>query len=113
LTERTPRGTYYIRLNWEPETIHVGNETRFNIEFLDDTQFPLNGVSYDFKISNSNGTAIIDLKNQFADTGTAAVQPLKFNNTGPAKVQVTVNSVESSNIGAFVENADFDIGIVP
>ncbi|HKG29886.1 MAG TPA: hypothetical protein VKA91_01340 [Nitrososphaeraceae archaeon] len=113
LTERTPRGTYYIRLNWEPETIHVGNETRFNIEFLDDTQFPLNGVSYDFKISNSNGTAIIDLKNQFADTGTAAVQPLKFNSTGPAKVQVTVNSVESSNIGAFVENADFDIGIVP
>jgi hypothetical protein len=112
LTERTPRGTYYVRLNWEPETIHVGNETRFNIEFLDDTQFPLNAVSYDFKISNSNGTALLDLKNQFADGGTAA-QPVRFNNTGPVKVQVNINSVESSNPGAFVENADFDIGVVP
>lgn len=113
LTERTPRGTYYIRLNWEPETIHVGNETRFNIEFLDDTQFPLNGVSYDIKMSNSNGTAILDLKNKFADTGTAAVQPVKFNSTGPVKVQVDINSVESRNLAGFVENADFDIGVAP
>jgi hypothetical protein len=112
LTERTPRGTYYVRLNWQPEAIHVGNETRFNIEFLDDTQFPLNGVSYDFKISNPNGTAILDLKNQFAQNGVAD-QPVKFNNTGPVKVQVDINSVESANIGSFVENADFDLVVVP
>jgi hypothetical protein len=112
LTERTPRGTYYIRLNWEPETIHVGNETRFNIEFLDDTQFPVNGVSYDFKISNSNGTTSLDRMNQFAENG-IGVQPAKFNNTGPVKVQVDINSVESANIGSFVENADFDLVVLP
>ena len=99
-------------MNWQPEAIHVGNETRFNIEFLDDTQFPLNGVSYDFKISNPNGTAILDLKNQFAQNGVAD-QPVKFNNTGPVKVQVDINSVESANIGSFVENADFDLVVVP
>jgi hypothetical protein len=110
LTERTPRGTYYVRLNWEPETIHVGNETRFKIEFLDDTQFPLNRVSYDFKVSNPTGAAILDLKNQFAEDGTA-VHPVKFNNTGPIKVQVIVNGVQGVNAGAFVENADFDIGV--
>src|SRR5215212_6027765 len=112
LTERTPRGTYYIRLNWEPETIHAGNETRFLVEILDDTQFPLNRVSYDFKILNSNGSALLDLKNQFAEDGTA-VHPVKFNETGPAKVQVVVNGIQGVNAGEFVENTEFDIGIVP
>ena len=113
LTERTPRGTYFVRLNWEPETINVGNETRFNIEFMDDTQFPLDRVSYDLKISNSNGTSILDLKNQFAEDGTAEVQPVKINDSGPIKVQVIVNGVQGVESGAFIENADFDLTAVP
>jgi hypothetical protein len=112
LLERTPRGTYFVRLGWEPETIHAGNETRFLVEIMDDTQFPLDRVSYDFKVLNSNSTAVLDLKNQFAEDGTAVI-PVKFNDTGPAKVQVVVNGIQGVNAGEFVENTEFDIGVVP
>jgi hypothetical protein len=111
LLQQTGRGTYFVRLNWTPETIKVGSQTQFKLEFLDSTQFPLNLVSYNFKVLNSNGTAIVDLKNQFAESGTA-VQPVKFNNTGPIKVQVVVNGVQGgSNVGGFIESAEFNLGV--
>ena len=112
LLERTPRGTYFVSLGWEPETIRAGNETRFLVEVMDDTQFPLDRVSYDFKVLNSNSTALLDLQNQFAEDGTA-VHPVKFNDTGSAKVQVVVNGIQGVNAGEFVENTEFDIGVVP
>ncbi|HEX2068574.1 MAG TPA: hypothetical protein VHF08_07705, partial [Nitrososphaeraceae archaeon] len=65
---------------------------------------------YDFKVLNSNGTAVLDLKNQFAEDGTAA-HPVKFNNTGLAKVQVVINGVQGVNTGEFVENTEFNIGV--
>jgi hypothetical protein len=99
-------------LGWEPETIQAGNETRFLVEVMDDTQFPLDRVSYDFKVLNSNSTAVLDLKNQFAEDGTA-VHPVKFNETGPAKVQVVVKGTQGVNAGEFVENSEFNIGVVP
>ena len=77
---------------------------------MDDTQFPVDRVSYDFKVLNSNGTAVLDLKNQFAEDGTA-VHPVKFNDTGPAKVQIVINGVQGVNAGEFVESTEFNIGV--
>jgi hypothetical protein len=68
-------------------------------------------VSYGFKITDANGTAIVDLKNQKAVDGTG-VQKVTFEKPGPITVSVTVEGVEEKVMGDFVESADFKLVVV-
>jgi hypothetical protein len=72
----------------------------------------LNEVRYGFKVTESDGTVLADLKNQKADDGTG-IQPFTFEKEGPKDVEVTVEAVGGTPMGEFVESSDFGIVVVP
>ena len=78
---------------------------------MDNVKGPIADVSYGFKITDANGTAIVDLKNQKAVDGTG-VQKVTFEKPGPITVTVTVEGVEEKVMGDFVESADFKLVVV-
>jgi hypothetical protein len=106
---QTARGTYYIELIFPP-VISTGNETKFGILFMDNAQKVISEVSYGFKIIDKNGTAIIDLHDQKAPDGTA-IQKVKFEKRGPITVRVSIDAVGGTNMGDFVESADFKLAV--
>ena len=106
---QTARGTYYIELFFPPAII-TGNETKFGILFMDNTQKGITQVSYSFKIIDKNGTAIVDLHDQKAQDGTG-IQKVKFEKPGPITVRVSIDAVGGSNMGDFVESADFKLAV--
>jgi hypothetical protein len=108
LTLQTGRGTYYVELLWQPELIGVGNNTQFGLLFMDSSQAVVNGVNYDFKVSDSNGTIIRESNDQRALDGTG-VQTVNFTKPGPIDVMVRIDGVEGQNIGDFIESTDFNL----
>jgi hypothetical protein len=106
---QTARGTYYIELFFPP-AITTGNETKFGILFRDNAQNPISEVSYSFKITDKNGTAIVDLHDQKAPDGTS-IQKVKFEKPGPITVTVFINAVGGSPMGDFVESSDFKLAV--
>ena len=68
----------------------------------------LNEVRYGFKVTESDGTVLADLKNQKADDGTG-IQRLTFEKEGPKDIEVTVEAVGGTPMGDFVEKSDFGI----
>ena len=77
---------------------------------MDNAQKPISEVSYGFKIIDKNGTAIVDLHDQKAQDGTA-IQKVKFEKPGPITVRVSIDAVGGSNMGDFVESADFKLAV--
>jgi hypothetical protein len=108
LTLQTQRGTYFIRLYWDPPVIEPGNTTKFGILFMDRSQSVLNQVTYDFVVKSSNDTVLKEVKDQKAPQGTG-VQSVKFNQSGPATITINVVAVGGNPMGEFVESADFGI----
>lgn len=109
LEQRTERGTYIIRLIWEPVTIKTGNNTKFGIIFMDDKQNILTEVAYNFAVVDSKTQQLIYGKdNQLAPDGTA-VQNVVFQNPGPATVKVLITSAGSGAPSNFVETGQFDM----
>jgi hypothetical protein len=108
LTLQTERGTYFIRLLWDPPVIQVGNTTKFGILFLDRSQSILNQVTYDFIVKSSNNTVLKEFKDQKAPQGTG-VESVRFNQSGPATITIKVDAVGGNPMGEFVESADFGI----
>jgi hypothetical protein len=106
LTLQTARGTYYIKLFWEPKLIEAGNDTKFGILFMDNSQSIIKDVSYSFVITDSNGTVLKDVKDQKALNGNGT-QIVKFDKGGPVDVLVSVDAVSGGTNGDFVENAKF------
>jgi hypothetical protein len=106
LNLQTARGTYYIKLFWEPKLIEAGNDTKFGILFMDKSQSITNDISYSFLITNSNGTVLKDVKDQKAlyDNGT---QIVKFDKGGPVDVLVSVDAVSGGTNRNFLKNAKF------
>lgn len=106
LTLQTARGTYYIKLFWEPKLIESANDTKFGILFMDNSQSIIKDVSYSFVITDSNGTVLKDVKDQKALNGNGT-QIVKFDKGGPVDVLVSVDAVSGGTNGDFVENAKF------
>ena len=106
LTLQTARGTYYIKLFWEPKLIEAGNDTKFGVLFMDNSQSIIKDVSYSFVITDSNGTVLKDVKDQKALNGNGT-QIVKFDKVGPVDVLVSVDAVSGGTNGDFVENAKF------
>jgi hypothetical protein len=109
LEQRTERGTYIIRLIWEPVTIKTGNNTKFGIIFMDDKKNVVTGVGYNFAVVDSKTQQLVFGKdNQLAPDGTA-VQNVVFQNPGPATVKVLITTAGSGSPSNFVETGQFDI----
>ena len=109
LEQRTERGTYIIRLIWEPVTIKTGNNTKFGIIFMDDKKNIVTDVAYNFAVVDSNTQQLIFGKdNQLAPDGTA-VQNVVFQKPGPATVKVLITQAGSGAPSNFVETGQFDI----
>jgi hypothetical protein len=109
LEQRTERGTYVIRLIWEPVTIKSGNNTKFGIIFMDDKKNIVTDVGYNFAVVDSNTQQLIYGKdNQLAPDGTA-VQNVFFQKPGPATVKVLITQAGSGATSNFVETGNFDI----
>ncbi|HEY6885708.1 MAG TPA: hypothetical protein VI278_16875 [Nitrososphaeraceae archaeon] len=109
LTIQTARGTYYIQLLWDPQTIPVGKPTNFGVIFQDNSKTIQNGVAYSFKVTDSSGKVISDVHNQNAQDGTGKQSNIIFTKAGPAKVLVSIDAVQGQPTGEFVENANFDV----
>lgn len=114
LTDRTPRGTYTIGIDWEPVSIQPNSDVIFTVRLAGNSGFPLQNANYDFVVKNANGTVIQEFKNQDADsvigTGTHEVH---FDDAGRIMVTVTVNSVSGQTTGQFTESGEFNIVVVP
>jgi len=109
LEQRTERGTYIIRLIWEPVTIKTGNNTKFGIIFMDDKKNIVTDVAYNFAVVDSNTQQLIYGKdNQLAPDGTA-VQTVVFQKPGPATVKVLITQAGSATPSNFVETGQFDM----
>lgn len=112
LTIQTARGTYYIQLLWDPQTISVGKATSFGIIFQDNSKNIQSGVSYSFKVTDSSGKVIRDVHDQNAQDGTGKQSDITFTKAGPANVLVSIDAVQGQPTGEFVENANFDVVVV-
>jgi len=114
LTDRTPRGTYTIGIDWEPVSIQPNSDVIFTVRLAGNSGFPLQNANYDFVVKNANGSVIQEFKNQDADsvigTGTHEVH---FDDAGRIMVTVTVNSVSGQTTGQFTESGEFNIVVVP
>ena len=109
LEQRTERGTYIIRLIWEPVTIKTGNNTKFGIIFMDDKKNIVTDVGYNFAVVDSNTQQLIYGKdNQLSPDGTA-VQNVVFQKPGPATVKVLITQAGSATPSNFVETGQFDM----
>ena len=109
---QTARGTYIIQLLWDPEVIVAKQPAEFGILFSNAAGSILDGVRYGFKVSESDGKVLKDLRNQRADDGTG-IQQLTFESDGPKDVEVTVEAVGGSPMGEFVESSTFGIVVQP
>jgi hypothetical protein len=108
LTVQTARGTYFIRLLWNPP-INVGTPEEFGVLFMDNSQSILNQVNYGFKVTSStNDTVIENSRNQKAPGGTGA-QTIEFPEPGPYTIEVNVEAVAGNLMGIFVESARFGV----
>src|SRR5918992_2678966 len=110
LTVQTARGTYFIRLLWNPP-INAGTPEEFGVIFMDKSQNILNLVNYGFRvISSANDTVIENLRNQKAQDGTG-VQTIEFSEPGSYTTEVNVEAVAGSPMGIFVESARFGAAV--
>jgi hypothetical protein len=108
LTVQTARGTYFIRLLWNP-SINAETPEELGVLFMDNSQNILSQVNYGFKVSSStNDTVIEDLRNQKAPDGTG-VQTIEFSEPGPYTIEVNVEAVAGSPMGMFVDSARFGV----
>lgn len=112
LKKSTVTSKYQVQINWSPVQIEPGKETTFTISFFDNQGFPIENVGYDLVITDSEGNALVDEKNELARLGVAE-QKVTFESGGGKTVLVTVNSVGGIGTGAFTESADFNIVVVP
>ena len=114
LEETTATGDFFIGLNWSPAELRPGTNATFDVSFFDNAHNPVQSVSYNMKLVDSNGSALVDLKNQFAEDSMGRHEvSLKPENMGPVKLTVEINSVGSQNPSSFIESADFNIVVVP
>jgi hypothetical protein len=112
LKRTTGRGTYNVDISWTPERIEPGKEVGFVVGFTDSNSQQLTNVSYDITIKDSSGQVIKEFKRQVAQEGVGTVSTT-FDNGGPMTVTVKINSVSGQTTGEFIEQADFNIVVVP
>jgi len=114
LSDTTGRGSYQIKLYWEPATIEPGKTVRFGVALSDAQGLPLQRANYDFTVKDANGNVIQEFTNQNADTdlGTGSHE-VQLDTAGPITVTVKINAVGSQQPSQFTESVDFNVVVVP
>ena len=114
LQRDTGRGTYTVRLEWDPIEIRPGATIAFGVVLTEKSGFPLERVNYDFTIVDGSGNMLDEFKNQNSDFGTGTHE-VNFESAGPMTVTVTINSISGvpAGGGTFTEEAKFNIVVVP
>jgi hypothetical protein len=110
--DRTTNDGSHVILTWDPVDIQPNSNVTFGLELEDSNGFPKQDVAYDFTVKDANGQIIQQLKDRQARLGNATEQ-VAFNSTGPKTVTVTINSVGGQFTGQIIQNADFNIVVVP
>jgi len=114
LTTATSGGDYMVTLDWEPVQIQPNSTVNFGVTFADRSQFPSQNVNYEFAVTDANGKAITDLKDQRSAAGGPETHAVKVNTTGPLTITVTVNSVNGQvSQSGLIDNAEFSTVVVP
>lgn len=108
LEQRTERGTYIIKLIWEPTEIKAGNNTKFGVLFYDDKKNIVSEVGYNFAIVDSTGQLFFSKDNQLAPDGTA-LQNVVFQKPGEYTVKVLITTAGASAPSTFVETGQFGV----
>ncbi|AIF83038.1 hypothetical protein NTE_00963 [Candidatus Nitrososphaera evergladensis SR1] len=113
LRQSTARGTYDVTLSWNPVEIQPNGNTTFTVDFADNNGQKLERVNYDFTVTEKGGKVIYDKKNAFTGESSTGVQTVKMGNGGPVSISIVLHSVSGVNTGAFTEEADFGVVVVP
>ncbi len=113
LQQSTRRGTYDVTLSWNPVDIQPNGNTTFTVSFADNNGQGLQRVSYDFTVTDKSGNVIYDKKNAFTGSSSSGTQTVKMGDGGPVSISVILNSVSGVSTGAFTEEADFNVVVVP
>jgi hypothetical protein len=77
---------------------------------MDSSKSIIKDVSYSFKVTDSNGNIIKDLKDQKALDGTST-QVLRFTKPGPMNILISIGAVAGQTAGDFVENVEFHLAV--
>jgi len=110
--DRTTNDGSHVILTWDPVDIQPNSNVTFGLQLEDAQGFPKQDVAYDFTVKDANGQIVQQFKDQQAQFGNAT-QQVKFNSTGPKTVTVTINSVGGQFTGQIIQNADFNVVVVP
>jgi hypothetical protein len=117
LRASTALGNYVVELSWDPNSpLWIGNETTFNVQFLDKHGNPLtSAVNYDFTITSSDLSPIYELNDQMTDDrGVAKPITVTFENPGPIEIMVWANpSGTNETTDVQSESATFDVVVAP
>lgn len=112
LQRDTGRGTYTVSLDWQPASIEANSTVKFGVSFYGNDGLPLNRVSYDFTVTDAKGEKIYEKTNGFANDYTG-FEEVEVGSGGAMTVSVVVKSVSGQSTGAFTEQADFGLVVVP
>jgi hypothetical protein len=77
---------------------------------MDSSKSIIKDVSYSFKVTDSNGNIIKDLKDQKALDGTST-QVLRFTKPGPMNILISIDALAGQTAGDFVENVEFHLAV--
>ena len=106
----TDDGKYKIKMSYSPAKIQPGNNTTFNIEFLDPkTNQKMNNVQYDFMIMPADNpeTMLTHRAAKMAQNGSAQ-QPFTFKNENVGSAIARVSNINNTG-----NVADFPITVTP
>jgi len=116
LRSSTALGNYIVELSWKPNSLWIGNETTFYVQFLDKGGKPLaSAVNYDFSVTGSDLSQIYELDDQITDDRGVA-KPMAVIFEKPGQIQITVwanpgGTEETTDVQS--ESATFNLAVAP
>lgn len=112
LIRNTVTAQHRVEIDWDPAAIQPNSSTEFTVNFYDNAGDPIERVAYDFTVTDSEGNVIFEDRNQTGDTNTAT-QTVEFGSGGSVNINVKITSISGLDTGAFIEEADFNLVVVP
>jgi len=111
LTTTTTSAIFNVDLYWEPTTIQTEEPTTIRIVILNQQGKVIENIRYNLKIEDAKGGVVID-EEFITDKGQGTHQ-ITFEEVGRTHVTVTVMGGLAGVAERFIENADFEIAVVP
>jgi hypothetical protein len=112
LVRDTVTGEYKVQIDWDPVEIQPNSTTDFTVSFYNSGEDPVVRVNYDFIVTDGAGNMVYDESGYTGETN-SAVESVPFGDGGPVNINVKITAVSSVGTGAFIEEADFALVVVP